>query len=189
VNEQPILLASRSPQRRAILDQLGVPFRAEAPVYDELPLDLPAPELVVHHSRGKAASLEARPGERAVLGVDTDVELDGRLLGKAASEDEARALLLALRGREHRVLSGVTVRDGAGERSALEATIVRFRAFGDDELDWYLAFGEWRERAGAYAVQGHGARLVESIDGCYLNVVGLPGPLVLRLLAGYPPNG
>jgi nucleoside triphosphate pyrophosphatase len=116
-----------------------------------------------------------------VLGVDTEVLIDGELLGKASTQDQARAFLKHLSGRTHAVLSGLVLLHGEAERSGVAITHVRFRTLSEELVDWYLGTGEWRERAGAYAVQGHGAALVEGIDGDYWNVVGLPVPLLLDL--------
>ncbi len=110
-----------------------------------------------------------------VLGVDTLVALDGRIYGKPRNEEEARAYLGALAGRTHEVVSGIALRGrGGGMREAVARTAVTFRALPPATLDWYLATGEWRERAGGYAIQGRGAALVAAIEGDYLNVVGLP---------------
>jgi septum formation protein len=131
-------------------------------------------ELVLENARRKAAAVE---GE-LVLGVDTEVVLDGRSLGKPADRARAEQMLRGLAGRDHEVLSGVALSDG---RTAVEGTLVRFRALDEALLGWYLDTGEWRERAGAYAIQGRGAALVERIEGDYLNVVGLPMAALLNL--------
>ena len=171
-----LILASRSPQRRAILQQLGVSFTVVAPDVEEL-REGDARELVRANAALKARAV---PGGR-VLGVDTAVVVDGRPLGKPAGAAEARAFLSALSGRRHEVLSGMVLREGGREHAAVEATEVRFRALGQRDLDWYLATEEWRERAGGYAIQGRGAALVEEIRGDYWNVVGLPVPALIRL--------
>ena len=108
-----------------------------------------------------------------MLGVDTDVALDGRLLGKAEDERGARARLEALSGRSHEVLSGVALL-GDGERTALARSTVAFRDLGEAEIERYLRSGEWRDRAGAYAIQGLGSTMVESLHGDLSNVIGLP---------------
>jgi septum formation protein len=172
-----LILASGSPQRRAILEQLGVEFGVEVPNVEERSEGEPR-EVVVENALRK---VRAVAGER-VLGADTAVVLGQRIFGKAADEAHAEATLRALSGREHEVMSGIAVRDQRGERSAVAVTRVRFRALEDREIAWYLGSGEWRERAGAYAIQGRGAALVESIDGDYPNVVGLPVAALLRLV-------
>ena len=181
----PILLASTSPQRRAILEQLGIPFDMVAPEYDEHdPPDADAVELVREHARGKARSVAHLGGDhRPVLGVDTSVWLDSRLYGKPASAADAEQMLGQLAGRTHTVVSGVCLLTPAWEVLEHESTSVTFRALTPRELAHYLAYGEWDGRAGGYAIQGRGASLVERIDGDYLNVVGLPAALLVRLLA------
>ena len=137
------------------------------------------PEAVVlENARRKAAAVEGA----LVLGADTEVALDGRIFGKPADEAAAREMLCALRGRRHVVWGGVAVREGGEIRVAAASTAVRFRAFSGADLDWYLAGGEWRGRAGGYAIQGRGAALVEAVEGDYSNVVGLPVPTLLKLL-------
>ena len=127
----------------------------------------------------KARSLRATSA--TVLGVDTLVALGARTLGKPSDEGEAREFLTELSGREHEVHSGLALRGPAGERAERATTRVRFRALAQAELDWYLASGEWRERAGGYAIQARGAALVERIEGDYSNVVGLPVSLLVRM--------
>lgn len=174
----PVLtLASRSPRRRAILEQLGVEFRVEPPEVDELDEGDPR-ALVLENARRKAAAVE---GER-VLGVDTAVVLDGRALGKPHDAREAERFLRMLSGRDHEVMSGITLRDNAGERSDVGVTRVRFRDLDPRAIDWYVSRGEWGDCAGGYAIQGKGAALVEEIEGDYWNVVGLPVPALLRLV-------
>jgi nucleoside triphosphate pyrophosphatase len=170
-----IVLASTSPQRRAILDQLRIPFEVVAPGYRELPGTGPA-----DRAAGKARSVDG--GDRPVLGVDTEVLLDGELLGKPAHAGEAEAMLEALAGRTHEVCSGLCLRTRAWEELHTETTSVTFRELTPRDLAHYVASGEWEGRAGAYAIQGLGASLVARVDGDYLNVVGLPGALLVRLL-------
>ena len=172
----PLVLASTSPQRRAILHQLRVPFEVVAPDYDEAPGTTPLDRAV-----GKARSIPL--GELPVLGVDTEVVFHGELLGKPASAGEAEAMLEALGGRTHEVVSGLCLRTHAWEERHIESTQVTFRQLTPRDLAVYVASGEWEGRAGAYAIQGLGASLVERIDGDFLNVVGLPGSLLVRLLA------
>jgi septum formation protein len=172
----PLLLASTSPQRRAILHQLRIPFEAVAPDFDETPGTSPLDRAV-----GKAHSVPL--GELPVLGVDTEVVFGGELLGKPANASEAEAMLESLSGRTHEVVSGLCLRTRAWEERHTESTEVRFRQLTPRDLAHYVASGEWEGRAGAYAIQGLGASLVERIDGDFLNVVGLPGSLLVRLLA------
>ena len=172
-----MILASGSPQRSAILEQLGVDFRVEVPEVDEV-VDGDPHEVVLENALLKARAV----GGDTVLGADTAVVLDGRIFGKPADRPAAERFLIALSGRSHQVMTGIAVVDRGEERSDVAVTQVRFRELGPAELDWYLSTGEWRERAGGYAIQGRGAALVEAIEGDYLNVVGLPVAALLRLM-------
>jgi septum formation protein len=180
----PLLLASVSPQRRAILEQLAIPFDVVAPRYDEG--DRPgadAVELVRAHARGKALSVAGTAGERLVLAVDTAVVVDGEALGKPPDAAAAEGMLERLSGRSHEVVSGLCLLTPAWEEVDHELTLVSFRALTARDLAHYLLSREWEGRAGGYAIQGLGASLVDSIEGDYLNVVGLPAALLVRLLA------
>ncbi|MGO9754457.1 MAG: Maf family protein [Solirubrobacteraceae bacterium] len=178
-----LILASQSPQRRAILEQLGVQFEVVVPDVEELASG-PPHELAIENAHRKAAAVAAeRPGS-LVLGVDTIVALGSTVYGKPADRAQARAFLRALAGRRHAVISGVCVIDRERDRTAAASTAVSFRAFDHAELEWYLDSEEWRGRAGGYAIQGRGAALVAGIDGDYLNVVGLPVPTLLELMPG-----
>ena len=174
----PILLASTSPQRRAILEQLRIPFDVVAPRYDEEPGVDP-----VEHARAKARSVAGEAGDRPVLGVDTEVSCGGRLFGKAETPDDAAQMLEALSGQTHEVVSGLCLVAPGWEETGREVTRVTFRPLTPRDVANYVATGEWEGRAGAYAIQGVGAGLVERVDGDYLNVVGLPATLLVRLLA------
>jgi septum formation protein len=179
----PLLLASRSPQRRAILEQLGLPFEAIVPQYEEELTGADPVAEVERHARGKARSLAGVAGERPVLGVDTEVVLAGRVYGKPADEAEAEAMLEELSGKTHEVVSGLCLLTPAWEELHHAVTRVSFRTLTPRELGLYVVSEEWRERAGGYAIQGLGAALVERIEGDYLNVVGLPVALLVNLLA------
>ena len=179
----PLLLASRSPQRRAILEQLAIPFEAVVPQYDEELLSADPIAEVERHAQGKARSVAGIAGNRPVLGVDTEVVLHGRVYGKPGDEGEAEAMLEELSGQTHEVVSGLCLLTPAWEELRHAVTRVSFRALTPRELGLYVVSEEWRERAGGYAIQGLGAALVERIDGDYLNVVGLPTALLVRLLA------
>lgn len=204
-------LASRSPQRQAILEALGIDFKVVSPHYEEKdPPGLTPAELVERHSRGKALSvipaLEPLDPGWPVLGVDTLVAAGGEVMGKAATEDEAAAFLERLSGQTHEVLSGVTLvtagapdaasqggppdlrkhgeaeLPGAVVQTAHAVTAVRFSRLSEPEIEAYIATGEWRGRAGAYAIQGRAAAFVESVRGDYTNVVGLPVSLLVQML-------
>jgi septum formation protein len=180
----PLLLASTSPQRRAILEQLGLPFEVVAPRYDEQGDGLISPvELVRAHAAGKARSVTGEAAGRPVLGVDTAVVVDGRVLGKPMDGAEAGEMLRLLAGRAHVVVSGLCLLGAGWEVVEHEETSVWFRELTPRDVAAYLESGEWRGRAGGYAIQGRGAALVARIEGDYLNVVGLPAALLVRLLA------
>jgi septum formation protein len=159
-----------------ILAQLRIPFDAVAPAYDEQGDVGP-----VEHAAGKARSVDG--GARPVLGVDTIVRCADETIGKPTHEGEAERMLELLSGKTHEVVSGLCLRTYAWEELHRETTRVTFRTLTPRDLAHYLASGEWQGRAGAYAIQGLGASLVERIEGDYLNVVGLPGALLVRVLA------
>jgi len=183
----PLVLASTSPQRRAILEQLRVPFEVVPPAYVEDDAPGLSPEALVRaHAEGKARSVDAEG--RVTLGVDTAVVLDGRVYGKPADRADAERMLGELSGRAHTVVSGLCLLGPGFETVGDQATDVTFRALTSELRTLYLESGEWEGRAGAYAIQGLGGRLVERIDGDYLNVVGLPGALLLSLLEARAPE-
>src|SRR3954452_14063867 len=173
-----IILASRSPQRRAILEQLGIAFEVRPSGADEIGEGDPH-EVALVNARRKAAACDAKPGE-TVLAVDTLVALDGRIYGKPPDATHAAETLRALGGRTHEVVSGLVV----GGEEAVAVTDVTFRDLDDAWIDWYVSTGEWQERAGGYAIQERGAALVRAIHGDYLNVVGLPVQALLDLVPG-----
>lgn len=173
----PILLSSTSPRRREILEQLRIPFDVLAPAYEENEGD------PVAHALGKARSMLAHADGRPVLGCDTEVICGGRVYGKAVTAEQAEEMLESLAGTTHEVVSGLALITPAWEEVHQETTRVTFRPLDARDLATYVASLEWEGRAGAYAIQGLGASLVERIEGDYLNVVGLPGALLVRLLA------
>jgi septum formation protein len=176
-----VILASGSPQRKAILEQLGVAFTVVVPVVEEL-ADGDPRAVVEENALRKARAVRA---DEPVLGADTAVVLDGRIYGKPRDRDEAERSLRELSGREHEVMTGIALRHPTqAERSAVAVTRVRFRELQRSDIAWYLETGEWRGRAGGYAIQGKGAALVEAIEGDYWNVVGLPVPALLALEPG-----
>ncbi|MGD0996763.1 MAG: nucleoside triphosphate pyrophosphatase [Thermoleophilia bacterium] len=180
-----VVLASRSPQRKAILRQLGVPFRV-VPSWHAESLAPGAPvNTVIDNALGKARVVAGReaaglaPGH-LILGVDTVVVLDERVMGKAATAAEATAFVTALSGRRHEVESGIClVAPGGGVWTGHARTVVTFRSLAPEAVASYVATQEWRERAGAYAIQGVGSALVTAVEGDYWNVVGLPVALLL----------
>jgi septum formation protein len=172
----PLLLASTSPRRREILEQLAIPFDVLAPDYEETEND------PVAHAVGKARSVLAAADGRPVLGCDTEVICHGRVYGKPRDAADAEAMLESLSGTTHEVVSGLALITPAWEEVHREVTRVAFRPLTPRDLAAYVATGEWEGRAGAYAIQGRGAGLVRRVDGDYLNVVGLPAALLIRLL-------
>ena len=186
-----LILASTSPQRRAILEQLAIPFDVVAPDYVEddeaLATDRhKAIELVREHALGKARSVHV--SGRVTLGVDTTVVLDGQAYAKPADRADAARMLGVLSGRTHTVVSGLCLLGADDDVMAHELTDVTFRPLTAESVASYVASGEWEGRAGAYAIQGLGGRLVERIEGDYLNVVGLPGALLVSVLERHAPK-
>lgn len=179
-----LILASRSPQRAAILTRLGVSFQARPADVQELEGGLPTPprEVALHNAMLKAKAALRSGSREVVLGVDTVVELEGGIYGKPEDERRARTTLIALSGRTHQVHSGIALLPGDGApRTAVASTAVTFRELSARQVERYLATGEWRGRAGGYAIQGAGAALVRRIEGDYENVVGLPVASLLDL--------
>jgi septum formation protein len=176
----PLILASRSPQRRAILEQLGIAFEVLVVDVDEIGAGDPV-EVARANALAKAeAAARLRPG-RTILGVDTVVALDGEIYGKPASETVAEQTLKRLSGRTHEVVGGIALLDPANPQVGHEVTSVAFRVLADEVVRRYVQTREWSGRAGGYAIQGKGALLVRRIMGDYLNVVGLPVAKMLDL--------
>lgn len=183
-----LVLASRSPQRRAILTQLGIPFRVVPSAHPETTLQSDPVVTAERNAAGKASEV-VRRGAAArndlVLGVDTIVVLDDDILGKAADETGARRFLERLAGRTHDVVSGLCLRRADREVVTHSVTAVTFRPLTAVDIDRYVVSGEWRDRAGAYAIQGLGSWLVTAVAGDYFNVVGLPVAALGEALAAF----
>jgi nucleoside triphosphate pyrophosphatase len=180
-----LILASGSPRRRELLTMLGIPFEVRPSHIPETPLPGEGPVPYAERlAREKALSV---PGA-LVLGADTTVLLEGQLLEKPGSAEDALCMLRTLQGRTHEVISSVALVSDGVVRQATDITRVTVRAADDDYLRAYVATGEPMDKAGAYGIQGYGAALVERIEGDFFGVMGLPLRLVLRLLeeAGYP---
>ncbi len=179
-----LILASGSPRRRRLLAELGLDFEVRPVELDESTQDGEDPTSYVERLAQLKATAAARADE-LVLAADTTVVIDGGLLGKPADPEEARAMLRRLADRQHRVLTGVAVYDVGTEHleAATESSLVRISPLSEADIDWYVATGEPLDKAGAYAIQGLGSLFVESIEGNYSNVVGLPLPLTRRLVA------
>lgn len=172
-----LVLASASPRRQALLAQFGLPLRIDPPSVDERPLPgEPALALASRLARTKGSAIAARATSRdaVVLAADTVVALDGRLLGKPTSPDDAVETLHLLSGRTHSVITGLFVSSLSHRETLAVETRVRFHALSDAEIAWYVATGEPLDKAGSYAIQGRGGAFVESIEGSHSNVIGLP---------------
>ncbi|WP_420234302.1 Maf family protein [Pseudomonas sp. ABY48] len=175
---KPLYLASGSPRRRELLTQIGVPFTAIGADIDETPLDHETPSAYVE----RLACGKAEAGRRAldagmdgcVLGADTAVVLDGRILGKPVDQADSMTMLLSLSGREHEVLTAIALLDGQRCESRVVRSLVRFRSITEQEAAAYWASGEPRDKAGGYGIQGLGAVFVAGLEGSYSAVVGLP---------------
>lgn len=179
-----IILASASPRRAEILTTVGWPFDVLAVHIDESRRqDEGAADYVQRLAREKAETAAARTVGLNVVGADTTVVIDDQILEKPVDEKDARSMLEMLSGRWHKVLTGVAVvdRKSSQSRVAYQETQVKFAAMNNDEIEWYVASGEPMDKAGAYAIQGQGARFIESIRGDYFNVVGLPVRLLYEL--------
>jgi septum formation protein len=159
-----------------------VPFEVVPPRYDESFTGSDPVKIVLARAAGKARSVAGSAGDCPVLGVDTEVVIDGVVLGKPGGAAEAEAMLERLSGRTHEVVSGLCLVTPGWEELEHEVTSVTFRALTARDLTHYVGSSEWENRAGGYAIQGLGASLVEHIEGDYLNVVGLPATLLIRLL-------
>jgi septum formation protein len=181
----PIILASTSPRRRELLALLGIPFDVKSPIFEErLVADRLAVEQVQFFAQGKAQSVASEEPEAIVLGSDTVIELDHDMIGKPVDLTDARAMLRRLAGRDHHVHTAVAVVCSARviDTVALSTTVVRMKPFDELAHERYLATGESLGKAGAYSIQGEGGNLIDSIDGDFSNVVGLPLRLVSQLL-------
>lgn len=178
-----VVLASASPRRLGLLRRLGIEPTVRAAHIDETPQEGEAPDAVVARlARTKAHAVACAPDD-LVIAADTEVVLDGRVLGKPQGPQDAAAMLHALSGRAHRVITGVHVTRGDREAGAVDETTVHVRHLTDTEIDAYIGTGEPFGKAGAYAIQGAGGMFVERIEGSDTNVIGLPLATVVRLAA------
>lgn len=172
------ILASASPRRKEILARLGMAFRVNPSHIrepDRMPDETPS-RYVVRLARMKARETAAKYSSGMIIGADTAVVLDNALLGKPVSRDDAGKMLSLLSGRWHEVLSGLCLFNCRQKRSRSDVSVsrVHFRRLGADEIEWYLDTGEYRDKAGAYAVQGFASLFIDRIEGCYFNIVGFP---------------
>jgi len=187
-----LILASASPRRAELLRAAGYEFETVVADVDERVRKGETPaEYVRRLATEKSAAVQA--ADVIVLGADTTVVIDGEILGKPRDDDEAAGMLRRLAGRRHEVLTGVSIRHRAHEVGRVESTAVWFSALTKEDIAWYLASGEGRDKAGAYAVQGLASRFIPRIEGSYANVVGLPVAVVAELLrsvlASHPETG
>jgi septum formation protein len=181
----PIILASSSPRRAQLLETIGVNFVISPSHFVERPyLDEQPTNYIMRVARAKAVEVARTRDSGLVIGADTIVVVDGKMLGKPADETEAGQMLRMLSGRWHAVMTGVSLYEAGSSRREVadyDKTLVRFAKLSDAEIDWYVATGECNDKAGAYAIQEKGGLFVEEIAGNYHNVVGLPLPLLYRL--------
>jgi septum formation protein len=178
-----LVLASASPRRRELLAAAGWLVRVDAVDVDERQLAGEPPEdYVARVALAKATAGRARHPEAAVIGADTTVVIDNEVLGKPADDLDAGRMLRRLSGRRHDVLTGVAVLADGKTATRVERTGVWFAELSDSDIAWYIASGEPRDKAGAYAIQGLAARFIPRIEGSYSNVVGLPLAAVWEML-------
>lgn len=179
-----VILASASPRRQALLQQIGItPLVCPAYFAEGSGTASQAQEVALHNASGKCAAVAAKMGdELPVIAADTIVVIDNVILGKPHDAAAAKAMLQRLSGRTHQVMTGVAVRYKGQQLSKVCVTDVSFRQLTAEEIDAYIATGEPMDKAGAYGIQGRGAVLVEKINGCYNNVVGLPLSLLYLMM-------
>ena len=185
VNHPRLILASKSPRRRYLLEKAGLQFRIIPSELDESSMILSSPESYVKSlAVAKAGQISDRYPDNWIIGADTIVFIDNAILGKPASREEARAMLTSLNAKTHQVLTGYCICHKASEHlfSECVTTDVSFRNLTEKEIEWYIDSGEPFDKAGAYAIQGIGSFLVKRINGSYTNVVGLPVCEVLEYL-------
>lgn len=177
-----LVLASQSPRRAELLRAAGIDFDVIVADVDETVQPGEPPDAYVRRlAEAKARAVAARVGDRPVLGADTTVVVDGKILGKPADEADAWRMLRLLAGRTHQVMTGVSLVIRTRAATEVAVTDVEFAPLSDEEIDWYIASGEPMDKAGAYAVQGLASRFVTRLDGSYSNVVGLPVALVYAM--------
>ena len=180
-----LILASSSPRRAQLLNSLGVDFSIEPshvlerPHADESPADY-----IIRTARAKAVEVARKHDGGLILGADTEVIVDGVILGKPSDEEDAKRMLRILSGRWHAVMTGIALFDAGSKHEAAdyEKTLVRFARLNESEIDWYVNTREPFDKAGGYAIQGLAALFIEEVSGNYHNVVGLPIPLLSRLV-------
>ncbi len=180
---KPFVLASQSPRRKQLLEQAGLSFRIIPSEVEEIVKDTDTPEEVVASlSHQKATDVFSRHSDQLILGADTIVAIDDKILGKPVNKQEAKEMLQQLSGRDHYVLTGVTLLSETKEMTFVEKTHVQFYPLTSEEITDYIDSGEPFDKAGGYGIQGLGSTLVEKINGDYFTIVGLPIAKVVRAL-------
>ncbi|MDR1619161.1 MAG: Maf family protein [Clostridiales bacterium] len=178
-----LILASQSPRRQELLKLIGIPYRVECGEVDEgAPGDMAPAALVERLALKKARAVFESNPNACVVGADTVVYIDGRVIGKPRSDEDAYGILSRLQGRTHTVFTGVAALSPKGQEVRHARTDVTFAPMTREEIVWYIATGEPRDKAGAYGIQGPGGMFVEGINGNYFNVIGMPLPLLYAML-------
>jgi septum formation protein len=181
-----LILASRSPRRQALLRAAGIEFRVVAPLIEDItPKRMRGSYAAAARRSALEKALSVGLPSETVLGADTIVVCEGEVLGKPANEGDARRMLRKLSGRWHRVYTGIALVRAGRRLVDYQRTEVAFRRLSKREIEWYVGTGEPLDKAGAYAIQGEGAGLVRTLRGCYTNVIGLPLPRLLKMLAEF----
>lgn len=183
--DRPFIVATASPNRRAILTDAGLEFVTAVPDTDESVRDGESPEKYVKRlAEAKALSISGFDSNALILSADTCIDIEGDILGKPRDESHAKEMLKRLSGKWHEVWGGIALRDDKAGKIDVRGlcTRVKFSKLTDEMIDWYVSTGEPMERAGSYAIQGKGRSLVESVDGCFTNVIGLSLPAVFEML-------
>ena len=178
-----LILASQSPRRHEIMAYMRLPYQTEACTEPEnIPAGLSVAETVMHLAAQKASfALRLHPND-CVIGADTIVELDGEIIGKPKSTEDAVRTLMRMQGRKHTVYTGLAVLKSGYSDVRYVTTRVLFRRMSEKEIRWYVSTGEPMDKAGSYGAQGIGSIFVDSIEGNYFNVVGLPAPVLYEML-------
>ena len=183
---RPLIVATASPNRRAILKDAGLAFETAVPETDETVREGESPEQYVKRlAEAKARSISGVDAQALILSADTCIDIEGEILGKPRDEFHAKEMLARLSGQWHEVWGGIALRDDKAGTIDVRGlcTRVKFQKLTDEMIDWYVSTGEPMERAGSYAIQGKGRSLVESVDGCFTNVIGLSLPAVFEMLS------
>lgn len=185
---KPIILASTSPRRKEILEKLELQFVTEAsPFKEDMTLDLVPEDLAKHLAEGKAKAVAEKHKNAIIIGADTFIVFGGKILGKPSSEEKARKMLKMLSGKQHSVFTGFAIIDTDTKKmdSRVVETKVYFKKLTDQDIDDYIASGEPIDKAGSYAIQGLGAKLIKKIEGDYFNVMGLPLNALIKSLKDF----